>query len=78
MPVVKTDNQTDIRVNSVGTIIEIKPKPAPQPKETIAKNEPKPKAKKSKAKDKVTDDTENQSNVTKETNVENEEKSRRT
>ncbi|MCY7345358.1 MAG: hypothetical protein LH614_03985 [Pyrinomonadaceae bacterium] len=35
-PQIKTDNQTDIRVNSVGTIIEIKPKPTPKPKEIIA------------------------------------------
>jgi hypothetical protein len=35
-PVVKSDNQTDVRVNSVGTIIEIKPKPVPTPKEIIA------------------------------------------
>ena len=40
-PQVKTDNQTDVRVNSVGTIIEVKPKPKPTPKETIAKIEPK-------------------------------------
>lgn len=35
-PSIKTDNQTDVRVNSVGTIIEIKPKPTPTPKEIIA------------------------------------------
>lgn len=35
-PTVKSDNQTEVRVNSVGTIIEIKPKPAPTPKEIIA------------------------------------------
>jgi hypothetical protein len=35
-PTVKTDNQTDVRVNSVGTIIEVKPKPTPKPKETIS------------------------------------------
>ncbi len=40
-PKVKTENQTDVRVNSVGTIIEVKPKPTPTPKETIAKTEPK-------------------------------------
>ena len=40
-PQVKGENQTDVRVNSVGTIIEIKPKPTPTPKETIAKIEPK-------------------------------------
>ncbi|CAA9421018.1 MAG: hypothetical protein AVDCRST_MAG74-2975 [uncultured Pyrinomonadaceae bacterium] len=33
-PTVKSDNQTDVRVNSVGTIIEVKPKPTP--KEIIA------------------------------------------
>lgn len=36
-PRVKSDNQTDVRVNSVGTIIEIKPKPIPPAKtEAIA------------------------------------------
>ena len=35
LPTVKSDNQTDVRVNSVGTIIEVKPKPTPAPKETI-------------------------------------------
>jgi hypothetical protein len=35
-PTVKSDNQTDVRVNSVGTIIEVKPKPTPTPKEIIA------------------------------------------
>ncbi|MBA2495154.1 MAG: hypothetical protein H0V31_10730, partial [Acidobacteria bacterium] len=40
-PQVKSENQTDVRVNSVGTIIEVKPKPTPTPKETIAKIEPK-------------------------------------
>jgi hypothetical protein len=73
-PVVKNDNQTDVRVNSVGTIIEIKPKPTPQPKETIAKNEIKPKEKKSKSKNKITKETENQNNVAKETTLENEKK----
>jgi len=36
-PEVKSNNQTDVRVNSVGTIIEIKPKPILIPKEVIAK-----------------------------------------
>ena len=39
VPEVKSENQTNVRVNSVGTIIEIKPKPQPSPKETIAKKE---------------------------------------
>jgi len=39
-PTVKSDNQTDVRVNSVGTIIEIKPKPTPKPKETVAEAKP--------------------------------------
>jgi len=39
-PQVKSDNQTDVRVNSVGTIIEIKPKPVSQPKETVAETKP--------------------------------------
>jgi hypothetical protein len=37
-PKVASANDTDVRVNSVGTIIEIKPKPTPQPKETVAEN----------------------------------------
>lgn len=42
MPEVKTENQTDVRVNSVGTIIEVIQKPAPKVKENnVAKNEPK-------------------------------------
>jgi hypothetical protein len=49
LPEVKSENQTDVRVNSVGTIIEVKPKPTPTPKETIAKNEVKPKRKNTKA-----------------------------
>ena len=39
-PTVKSDNQTDVRVNSVGTIIEIKPKPTPKPKEIVAETKP--------------------------------------
>jgi len=46
-PEVKSENQTDVRVNSVGTIVEVKPKPLPPPKETIAKKEEKPRRKKS-------------------------------
>jgi hypothetical protein len=46
-PEVKSENQTDVRVNSVGTILEIKPKPLPSPKETVAKKEVKPKNRKS-------------------------------
>jgi len=37
VPEVKSNNQTDVRVNSVGTIIEIKPKPTPTPKDVVAK-----------------------------------------
>ena len=43
VPEVKSENQTDVRVNSVGTIIEVKAKPTPVPKETVAKVNPKPK-----------------------------------
>jgi hypothetical protein len=44
LPELKLDENSSVRVNSVGTIIEIKPKPTPQPKETTAKveNEIKP------------------------------------
>jgi hypothetical protein len=38
LPEVTSANQTDVRVNSVGTIIEIKPKPVSSPIETAAKN----------------------------------------
>jgi len=48
IPEVKSENQTDVRVNSVGTIIEVKPKPLPPPKEVIAKKEVKPGRRKSK------------------------------
>ena len=48
-PEVKTNNQTDVRVNSVGTIIEVKPKPTPTPKEIVAKVEKPVKARKPKA-----------------------------
>ncbi len=47
-PEVKSENKSDVRVNSVGTIIEVKPKPQP-PKETIAKKETAPRRKKSTA-----------------------------
>jgi hypothetical protein len=39
LPEIKSDENNSVRVNSVGTIIEIKPKPTPQPKETTAKVE---------------------------------------
>ncbi len=42
LPEVKAENQGDIKVNSVGTIIAVEPKPTPTPKETTAKNESKP------------------------------------
>ncbi len=48
LPEVKTENPSGVRVNSVGTIIEVKPKPTPAPKETVAKIEPLPKTKKPK------------------------------
>ncbi len=38
-PEVKSSAETDVRVNSVGTIIEVKPKPKPTPKPEIAKVE---------------------------------------
>jgi len=40
-PEVKSNEQGDVRVNSVGTIIEVKPKPKPTPKSTTAKVEKK-------------------------------------
>lgn len=49
LPEVKSDTQTDVRVNSVGTIIEVIPKPTPAPKEIFAKVEKKPKNKKTKS-----------------------------
>ncbi len=47
-PEIKSNNQTDVRVNSVGTIIEVKPKPTPTPKVAVAKIEKPAKAKKTK------------------------------
>jgi hypothetical protein len=41
MPEIKAENESGIRVNSVGTIIEVIPKPRPTPKETVAKVEEK-------------------------------------
>jgi hypothetical protein len=41
MPEIRAENETGIRVNSVGTIIEVIPKPRPTPKETVAKVEEK-------------------------------------
>lgn len=38
-PEVKTENQGEVRVNSVGTIIEVKPKATPQPVETKEEKE---------------------------------------
>lgn len=40
LPEVKseTDSESEVTVNSVGTIIAVKPKPTPTPRETIAKN----------------------------------------
>lgn len=38
-PEVTSKEETDVRVNSVGTIIEVKPKPTPKPRETTAKIE---------------------------------------
>ncbi len=40
LPEIKTENQGDVIVNSVGTIIGVKPKPTPAPKEIVAENEP--------------------------------------
>lgn len=37
----RADNESGVRVNSVGTIIEVIPKPKPTPKETVARVEPK-------------------------------------
>jgi hypothetical protein len=40
MPEIKAENDSGVRVNSVGTIIEVIPKPKPTPRETVAKVEP--------------------------------------
>jgi translation initiation factor IF-2 len=39
IPTVKEKDESEIKVNSVGTKIEVKPKPSPNPKETVAKKE---------------------------------------
>lgn len=69
MPEVKTENQTDVRVNSVGTIIEIKPKATPKPKDTIAKNETKPEAEKPEANEEKKD-SEREIAIKKKTDIE--------
>jgi hypothetical protein len=56
-PEVKADEQGDVRVNSVGTIIEVKPKPTPKPKETITKVEKERKEKDSEKVEKEETDT---------------------
>ncbi len=38
LPEIKSDNEGEVKVNSVGTIIHTKPKPAPIQKKTVAKN----------------------------------------
>ncbi len=38
LPEVKKESNSDVIVNSVGTIIGVKPKPTPEPKETVAEN----------------------------------------
>ena len=52
LPEVRTESQSDVIVNSVGTIIGVKPKPTPSPTETAAEieknEEPKAEAKKEK------------------------------
>ena len=63
-PSVKTENEGEVRVNSVGTIIETKPKPTPAPKETVAKNEPK-----SKKKETIAKNTEETEKVTPDENI---------
>jgi hypothetical protein len=40
MPEIKGENDSGVRVNSVGTIIEVIPKPMPAPRVTVAKVEP--------------------------------------
>lgn len=40
MPEIKAENESGVRVNSVGTIIEVIPKPKPTPRLTVAKVEP--------------------------------------
>lgn len=36
-PEIKPTDEGDVRVNSVGTIVEVKPKPTPEPKTTVAR-----------------------------------------
>jgi hypothetical protein len=56
LPDIKAENESGIRVNSVGTIIEVVPKPKPTPKETVAKVEEKKDAQAEE--EKPSDDTE--------------------
>ena len=38
LPEVKSETDSEVKVNSVGTIIEVKPKPTPTPRATVARN----------------------------------------
>jgi hypothetical protein len=42
LPEIDSENESGIRVNSVGTIIETKPKPTPKPRETAARTSAQP------------------------------------
>lgn len=63
-PQVKSENQGDVRVNSVGTIIEVKPKSTPKPNETIAKREPEKTKIETKEKTVVKEPENNEANTT--------------
>jgi hypothetical protein len=71
-PQVKNDEQGEVRVNSVGTIIEVKPKPTPKPKETIAKLEkPKKETEKVETEEKTEEPKETKPEVAENTPTEN-------
>ncbi len=60
-PKVASGANSDVRVNSVGTIVQVRPKPTPQPKETIAETKPieKSVAEETKAEESKKDESEN-------------------
>jgi hypothetical protein len=72
LPEIKTDTQTDVQVNSVGTIIAVKPKPTPSPKDEAVKTDDELAAENKKAERKVEDVEKNETDKKREAPDENE------
>lgn len=79
LPEVKTENQSDIIVNSVGTIIGVKPKPTPTPTEIASKIKEEKKPEISEKKDETEENAEKEPEIpTVEKNVEEKEEAKKT